>query len=98
MRAKMTLKFWHVVNRVWIVNNPSELDVVTVLMDWTSTTIFEGAEDKPAVVPEFTVLKLTRTNEGKGVEGLWIENIENWMDVNPVKEVRAQLLKVVEQK
>lgn len=52
MRAKIALRFWHVANRVWVVTEEN------VLMDWTSTTIFKEAEDKPAVVPEFTVMKL----------------------------------------
>lgn len=93
MRAKMALRFWHVVNRVWAVDDPTEEGVVTVLMDWTSTTIFKEAEDKPAVVPEFTVLKLGKAKgeEGRGIHGLWVESVENWMDVSPVKEVRAQL-------
>jgi hypothetical protein len=67
-------------------------------MDWTSTTVFPGGEDKPAVVPEFSVIKLGKADqsieggEGRGVHGLWVESIENWMDVSPVKAVREEII------
>ncbi|KAF2243128.1 hypothetical protein BU26DRAFT_126769 [Trematosphaeria pertusa] len=92
MRAKIALRFWHVANRVWVVTEEN------VLMDWTSTTIFKEAEDKPAVVPEFTVMKLGKANEGEGVNGLWVESIENWMDASPVKEAMARLHEQVPKK
>lgn len=61
-------------------------------MDWESTTVFPDHEDKPAFVPEFSILKLARADEGKGVHGLWVESIENWMDTSPVKEVRQEII------
>ncbi|KAJ4295451.1 hypothetical protein N0V90_007463 [Kalmusia sp. IMI 367209] len=91
MRAKMTLQFEHVVNRLWVVTPEYENAAVTVLMDWTSTTVFKGLEDKPVVVNEFSVLKLEKAGKSKGVCGLWVESAANWMDVGAVKEIGSQL-------
>jgi hypothetical protein len=92
MRSTMTSRFWHVVNRVWVVEEGN--DGFTVLLDWTSTTYLNSAEDTPAVVPQFTVMKLSKSEEaGRGIHGLWINSLVNWMDPSPVKAVRDVIRK-----
>ncbi|KAF2469636.1 uncharacterized protein BDR25DRAFT_46688 [Lindgomyces ingoldianus] len=98
MRDQMTASFSHTVNRVWIIAEAE--DKVTLLMDWSSTTILKGKEDKPAFVAEFAALKLGKAGtefdeevQGpRGVNGFWIEKVENWMDPSPVQEARKEIL------
>ncbi|KAF2180663.1 hypothetical protein K469DRAFT_714673 [Zopfia rhizophila CBS 207.26] len=90
MRDQLCESFSHVVNRVWIIEQPD--GKITAFMDWSSTTVFKGKTDKPAIVPEFSVMHLEKAGEGdRGVNGLWCTGIENWMDVSPVKEVRDEI-------
>ncbi|KAF2113324.1 hypothetical protein BDV96DRAFT_578824 [Lophiotrema nucula] len=92
MRGQMTSSFFHIVNHVYIVSDPEHCDVTTMLMDWTSTTTFKCGDDKPIVVPEFTVMKLGKAEQEKGMFGLWVKSLENSMYVGLVRPVRDEIL------